>query len=200
MTRRARGALAAALALALAGPAHAHGDASLGDFYEGLFQPFFHPEFALAAIALALWSTQQASRTALSLCAGFAASLAAGAGLGALGCHAPVSAWAPRTAALAIGAAVALRAPLPNPAVAGGVGVVVGIAQGNAATAAELAQIAKPMLWSVGLALGAVLLGAYANAVTQRFPAFWMQVGVRVAGSWITAIALLAGVMALLGA
>jgi len=200
MKRRARGALACAIALALAGPARAHGDASLGDFYEGLFQPFFHPEFALAAIALALWSTQQASRTALLLCAGFAASLAIGAGTASLGWHAPVSAWAPRAAALAIGAAVALRLPLPSPATAGGIGVAVGLAQGHAATAAELAQIAKPALWSAGLALGAVLLGAYANALVQRFPAFWMQVGVRVAGSWIAAIALLAGVMALRGA
>ena len=198
MTRRALGAFAAALLAA--GPAHAHGDASLGDFYEGLFQPFFHPEFALAAIALALWSTQQASRSALLLCAGFATALAAGAVAAFLGCHAPVSSWAPRVAALAIGAAVALRAPLPNPVAAGALGVAVGFAQGHAATAAELAQIAKPSLWTAGLALGAVLLGGYANAMTQRFRAFWMQVGVRVAGSWIAAIALLVGVLALRGA
>jgi hypothetical protein len=32
--------------------------------------------------------------------------------------------------------------------------------------------------------------------MTQRFTAFWMQVGVRVAGSWIAAIGLLVSVVA----
>ena len=57
-----RAALAALAQLAFAAPAHAHGNANLGDFYQGLLQPVFHLEFLLAALVLALWSAQQESR------------------------------------------------------------------------------------------------------------------------------------------
>ena len=50
------------LSLLVAAPAYAHGSAQIGDFYQGLFQPVFHPEFLLGAVAIALWSTQQQQR------------------------------------------------------------------------------------------------------------------------------------------
>jgi hydrogenase/urease accessory protein HupE len=198
MTRAQRGAAATLVALALlcsASPARAHGNANLGDFYSGLFQPFFHAEFLLGALAIALWSTQQKARAAGAICAGFAAGVAAGSVAALLGARPAAAAWGPRAAMLLVGPLVALRVPLPAAAGAT-LAVAAGFAQGNAATASELMQIVRPVLWMLGLTSGAGLLGAYANAATQRFPAFWLQVGVRIAGSWITAIGLLVTVMA----
>jgi urease accessory protein len=178
MRSAGRAALPFAVALLLAAPAHAHGDAKLGDFYAALFEPFFHPEVGLAAIALALWSTQQVPRTALGLAMSFTAAVAAASLAALAGAALPLSPWIARGAALALGASVAasLRAPF---ALAIAVGVVVGMAYGHAATAAEIDTIERPVAWMIGLALGAGLLAAYANAATQRFPAFWMQVALR---------------------
>lgn len=177
-------------------PAHAHGNTNLGDFYQGVLQPVFHLEFLLAALVLALWSTQQESRASLVTCAGFAAGVAAGAAAALFGAGGAGSIWGPRLCMLVAGPMVAARVRLPAAACAG-LGVAAGIAQGHAATQGELAQIARPWLWTLGLASGVGLLGAYANAVTDRFRAFWVQVGVRIVGSWIAAVGLLASVLAL---
>ena len=178
-----------------AAPAQAHGNAQLGDFYAGLFQPFFHPEFLLAALAIALWSTQQEPSSAVALCVGFAAAVLAGSAVAELGAAADASAWGPRLCALAVGPLVAARVRVPA-TLAAVVAIAAGLAHGNAGTAPELAQLTRPVLWAFGLGLGSLLLGAYANAMTARFPAFWMQVAVRVVGSWISSIALLVAVMA----
>jgi urease accessory protein len=195
--RRARATLVLAASLFIATPAHAHGNSNLGDFYQGLFQPFYHPEFLLAALAIALWSTQQASG-AIATCAGFAAGVGIGCVAALLGLPGEASIWGPRLCMLIVGPMVAARVRLPAAACAA-LAAAAGLAHGHAATSGELTQIARPALWTSGLALGALLLGAYANAATERFRAFWMQVGVRVAGSWIAAIGLLASVMAARG-
>lgn len=182
--------------MAIAAPAHAHGDANLGDFYQGLLQPLYHLEFLLAALALALFSTHQEPRASLTMCASFAAGVAFGSASSLLGVGGEGSLWGPRLCMLGVGPMVALRLRVPA-IVAMALGAVAGIAQGHAATQGELAQIARPVLWTLGLAVGAGLLGAWANAVTDRFRAFWVQVGVRIAGSWIAALGLLASVLAL---
>jgi hydrogenase/urease accessory protein HupE len=189
---------ALAVSLLLATPAHAHTNASLGDFYQGLLQPFFHPEFLLGALAIALWSTQQPPRARLATCGGFAAGVLIGAAAALLGVAGEGTVWGPRLCMLVVGPMVAASLQLPLSACAG-LAVLAGLAQGHAATAGEIAQIVYPVLWTLGLGLGALLLGAYANAATERFRAFWMQVGVRIAGSWIAAIGLLASVMAARG-
>jgi hydrogenase/urease accessory protein HupE len=191
-------ALALALSLFAAKPAHAHTNANLGDFYQGLLQPVFHPEFLLGALAIALWSTQQQGRVTLAICAGFAAGVAIGDAAALFGVGGEGSTWGPRLCMLVVGPMVAARVRMPRPASAA-LATVAGLAQGHAATAGEIAQIAQPVLWTLGLTLGAVLFGAYANAATERFRAFWLEVGVRVAGSWIAAIGLLASVMAARG-
>lgn len=191
---RAAGVVPFALLFA-ATPAQAHGNANLGDFYAGLFQPLFHFEYLLGALAIALWSTQQAGRAPFAICAGFASGVLAGSIAALLGQNPASAAWGPRIAMLICGPLVAARVSLPI-AAGTALAVAAGLAQGNAATGAELSQIARPVLWLLGLSSGAALLGAYANAATQRFPTFWMQVGVRVVGSWITAIGLLVSVVA----
>jgi len=181
-------------ALLAAGPAHAHGNAKLGDFYQGLLQPVFHPEFLLGALAIALWSTQQEGRAAFAACTGFAAGVVIGSAASLLGVAGAASIWGPRLCMLVVGPLVAARVRLPVAACAA-LAAAAGLAHGHAATAGELAQLARPVLWTLGLGLGAGLLGVYANGATARFPAFWMQVGVRVAGSWIAAIGLLVSAM-----
>jgi urease accessory protein len=200
MTRRERGLARAALAFAAAllysVPAHAHTNAQLGDFYQGLLQPVFHPEFLLAAVAIALWSTQQEGRTKFATCAAFATAVLIGSAAALLGVRAEASLWGPRLCMLAVGPLVAARVRLPLAACAA-LGFAAGLAQGHAATAAELSQLARPLAWTLGLGFGAALLGVYANGATGRFRAFWLEVGVRVAGSWIAAIGLMIGAMAL---
>ena len=190
-----RGAILLAGLLVVSAPARAHGTADVGDFYGGLFQPLFHPEFLLGALAMALWSTQQEERGALGTCGGFAAGVTIGSAASVLGVAGEASAWGPRLCMLGVGTLVATRVRLPTAACAT-LATLGGLAQGHAGTSSELAQLQRPVLWTLGLGLGAGLLGAYANAATRRFRAVWMQVGVRVAGSWIAAIGLLASVMA----
>lgn len=191
-----RAALVAGVALFFAAtPAHAHGNANLGDFYAGLFQPVFHFEFLLGGLAIALWSTQQSGNTPFAICAGFVGGVLAGSVAALLGQSPEAAAWGPRIAMGIGGPLVAARVSVPL-AVGTSLAVVAGLAHGNAAAGAELSQIARPVLWTLGLGGGVALLGAYANAATQRFPAFWMQVGVRVVGSWIAAIGLLVSVVA----
>ena len=188
----------AAVAVVLLHPhaAAAHTNANLGDLYQGLLQPLFHPEFLLAGLAVALWSTQQDGRGAFGTCAGFTAGVLAGSALALLGLAGHATARAPVAVMLLVGplVAAALRVPL---AVGVALGSLAGLVQGYAGTAAELPQIAQPLLWTIGLALGVALLGTYANAVVLRLSAFWMRVAVRIAGSWIAAIGLLVGVATL---
>ena len=190
-----RAATLLATSLLLASPAGAHGNANLGDLYQGMLQPLFHPEFLLAALAIALWSTQQEGRTAVAICTGFMGGVLVGSAGALLGLGGGEMPWIPCLIMLVVGPLVA--ASVRVPAAAGAtLGVVAGLAQGHAGTAAEVAQIGRPALWTLGLGIGAGLLGTYANAAVQRVPAFWMQVAVRVLGSWITAIGLLVGVTA----
>jgi urease accessory protein len=195
---RARAAILLAAALFVASPAHAHGNANLGDFYQGLLQPVFHPEFLFAALAIALWSTQQQGRAAFATCSGFAAGVLIGSAASLFGVVAEGSLWGPRLCMLVVGPLVAVRVRLPLAACTI-LAATAGLAQGHAATAGELAQLTRPLLWTLGLGLGAGLLGVYANGAMERFPAFWLQVGVRVAGSWIAAIGLLVSAMGMRG-
>jgi hydrogenase/urease accessory protein HupE len=188
--------IAASLALVLlAAPAEAHGNFNGGDFYAGLLQPVYHPESLLAALALVLWSTQQAPRAGFLACAAFAGAIALGGAAALLGVRLPAAEWGTRAAMLVFGPLAAARLRLPLP-MAAALAVLAGLASGAAATAPEVAQIQRPVLWTLGLGGGVALLGVYAHQMVWRFQAFWMQVAVRVVGSWITAIGLLVSVLA----
>lgn len=188
--------LALAFLLAATGTAAAHTDANLGDLYQGLLQPLFHPDFLLAALAVALWSTQQAAPSAIGTCAGFTAGVIAGSGLALAGTPMGAPALGPLLVMLAVGPLVAAALRVPT-VVGASLGAAAGVVHGNAGTAAELSRIVQPFFWTLGLGLGVALLGTYANALLLRIPAFAMRVAVRVAGSWIAAIGLLVGVATL---
>lgn len=123
------------------------------------------------------------SRTiAFATCAGFAAGVGVGCTAALLGVRSTASLWGPRLCMLGVGPLVDARVRLPAAACAI-LGALAGLAQGHAATSGELEQITRGFLWTFGLAVGAGLLGAYANTATRRLRAFWVQVGVRMAGS-----------------
>ena len=188
--------IAAALALSLlAAPAQAHGNWSGGDFYAGLLQPIYHPESLLAALAIVLWSTQQEPNAGFLVCAAFVTAVVVGSATALLGARVPGAEWGTRVAMLTFGplAAAHLRLPMLFGAA---LAAVAGLASGAAATAPEAAQITRPVLWTLGLGGGAALLGVYAHQAVWRFQAFWMQIAVRIVGSWITAIGLLVSVLA----
>lgn len=188
--------IAFALALVLvAAPAEAHGNWSGGDFYAGLLQPIYHPESLLAALALVLWSTQQEPSAGFLVCAAFTATIALGSSLALLGARIPGAEWGTRAAMLAFGPLAAARLRLPGQ-LGAALAAAAGLASGAAATAPEAAQITRPVLWTLGLGGGAALLGVYAHQAVWRFQAFWMQIAVRIVGSWITAIGLLVSVLA----
>jgi len=188
--------IAAALALVLvAAPAQAHGNFNGGDFYAGLLQPIYHPESLLAALALVLWSTQLEPSAGFGVCAAFTAGIVLGSALALLGARVPAAEWGTRAAMLAFGPLAAARLRLPAP-LGAALAAAAGLASGAAATAPEAAQITRPVLWTLGLGGGAALLGVYAHQAVWRFQAFWMQIAVRIVGSWITAIGLLVSVLA----
>ena len=188
--------IAAALAVVLvAAPAQAHGNFNGGDFYAGLLQPIYHPESLLAALALVLWSTQLEPSAGFAACAAFVAAIVLGSALALLGARVPGAEWGTRAAMLAFGPLAAARLRLPAP-LGAALAAVAGLASGAAATAPEAAQITRRVLWTLGLGGGAALLGVYAHQTVWRFQAFWMQIAVRIVGSWITAIGLLVSVLA----
>jgi hypothetical protein len=75
--------------------------------------------------------------------------------------------------------------------------VLAGLAQGGVATLGEPAAASRPVLYVLGFALGLGLLLFHVENVAVRARAFWMQVGIRVVGSWIAAVGVLIGVLAL---
>jgi hydrogenase/urease accessory protein HupE len=79
----------------------------------------------------------------------------------------------------------------PRAAIALGLGIAAGLLHGNVAAVVEREQIARPALYLLGLTGGTGLLAFHVENLVLRVSAFWMQVAVRVLGSWIAAIGLL---------
>ena len=95
---------------------------------------------------------------------------------------------------LVLGLLVATRFKVPPlPALA--LGLVVGLADGYLAVFNERETIERPVLYLLGVSSGVGLLSFHLEALVLRFPAFWMQIAIRVLGSWIAAIGLLVSVL-----
>lgn len=200
--RRARllaalgGALASVLAAA---PASAHGNASMGDFYAGLLQPVYHLDSLLVLLTVGLWAGQM--HTAARRLTGppfFAAATVVGGLAGVLGAQLAQPVWIERAGALLLGVLVAVRLAPPRPVVAL-LSVIFGLGHGLYGTLGELSTTGRPALYLLGLGVGPFLVTGWLVALADRVRAFWMQVGFRVAGSWIATIALLVSALGLAG-
>jgi len=63
------------------------------------------------------------------------------------------------------------------------------------ALSSQHASIQRPVLYLLGLCSSVGLLCFHLESLVLRFPAFWMQIAVRVLGSWIATIGLLVMVL-----
>jgi urease accessory protein len=186
---RAAAALAVA-ALARAGPVQAHlVETGFGDFYDGVAHLAMSPADLLVIVAFALLAGQGgapvARRTLLLMPLAWLAG-------GAIGAWRPVDFVAPLATTLTFGAAgalVALRASLPTVAVVG-LAVVAGALHGHANGATLMPGGANASGLAGAVALAFCLLAIVSAQVTV-LRAEWARIGVRVAGSWLAAAALL---------
>lgn len=190
--------LALLCGLLLGTPAEAHIVASrLGDFYAGALHPLTGLEDALLWAALGLLAGSQPPGRARWLVPLFPLGLLAGL---LLGLHGGVPGGAVVDAGLmvALGGLLAAAARLPVPALCAlalGLGIWRGMA--NAAGAAPDTNVA---LFATGFTVAgyaAITLTAGAATAFLTPGQGWRTVTVRAAGSWIAAIGLMAGGLAL---
>jgi len=174
----------------------AHGTVAMGELYAGLLQPVLHFESLLPILALALWAAQLGTPLLWQLPLAFAGAALAAAVVALLGVAAPGAAYVQSAAMLGFGGLVAARARLPAvPAL--GLAIVAGLAQGHVGAFGEPAAAARPVLYVLGFALGLGLLLFHVENLAVRARAFWLQIGMRVVGSWIAAVGVLISVLAL---
>jgi urease accessory protein len=176
-------------AILAAGPAAAHGTLpGGGGFYAGALHPFLAWEHLFLLIALGLLMGRPPQRAGRAPLAWLALGLAAGLALGAAGLVWSAAPLVVLAEALLVGLALALALPLPAAvlavaAAAAGlaVGLDTGVPSGNGA--------ATLLLPRTGVVVGVFLiaLNAMALAALARRPPF--PVALRVAGSWIVAVA-----------
>lgn len=185
---RRAAALAAALA-PLPGRAHAHAMLEgVGDFYAGLLHPLVVPAEAIALVAATLLlgtSGRAACRAGLpALATGLAAGLL-------LGRHVPLSLATPVLVAAAFLAACLVAAGLRLPlAAAALVAALAGIAVGIDAQP-DPGALRQTITAGAATLLGASALAVVVAGLVLDRPRGWQHVAVRVAGSWITACAIL---------
>lgn len=194
MTPQRSGRCWLALAAVLAtGPAAAHSPVpGLGVFYSGVLHPLLAPSLGLAVAALGLWLGQGgAGRRAGAALGVYALALLLGLGLQRLWGEVAVERLLLLCGAVAGGlVALAWRAPgAVALSLAGACGLAAGWASGPSGVAGQ-----DLALMLAGTVLGALGLPAWLAAMvrlTQRVPAPWLGVAVRVLGSWLAAAALL---------
>ena len=183
-------ALALVLMLALAPPANAHlMTTGFGPFYDGLTHLFLTPEDLLQVIAIALLAGLRGARSGRFAVFVLPAAWLAGnvAGALALPHGAPFVVTAAVT--IALGALVAVDAPLPPEAVAG-IAIAVGLLDG-ARNGGDLATARASVLVAIGAACALFVTLSLLGGQVVSIRAPWARVVVRVGGSWIAAIGLL---------
>ena len=162
----------------------------MGDFYAGMLHPFLHFESLLLVLALALFAGQRARRLAWQLPLAFLVGALFGAAAGLSG-HAPLLVPAVlRAALLVLGLLIATRLRLP-PALVVPPALLLGWAEGQLWGFDPQQAIARPFLHLAGLGCGLGLVFFHIVTRLVRYRVFWLQIGVRVVGSWMAAAALL---------
>ena len=184
--------LLAAIALLVQTGAYAHGaSAGMAGFGGGLIHPLITPAHLLLLLALGLWLGQQRPLALRLPALVFVPSAAVG--LLATTRLALPPAWQALLLCLALAAALllAISARLPSwaalPLLAASgltLGLDSGVDRADSATALAITLLATWL--SLGLCL--VNFAYYTSLLPQRK---WVQIGVRVAGSWLAAICLL---------
>ena len=180
--------------VSFAASADAHSTAKgVGDLYAGLLHVLTALEHVLPFIALSLLAGQRGMKAqAEAVLLVFPVALMVGAA---------AALWLPPMSGLAffniasailLGALVAAARPLPR-AVFYGLVVVFGISHGFA-NGEAITQTTKAYLFILGVGLSGLAVLAYGTLMVDfllKRKAGWIQIAVRVAGSWIAAIGVL---------
>ena len=189
MKLRVAGLLAFA-ALLLASPARAHlVTTGLGPFYDGITHLAVSPTDLMAVIALALLAGLGGPVRARAVVATLPAAWLLGGLIGLLAAQELLLPLVLALALLLLGVLVAADAPMPRVAaavLAGAAGLLFGGLNGT-----SLAAAGGGPLGLVGIVTAAtvILFLLAAAAVSAKAP--WQRIVVRVAGSWIAAVAIL---------
>lgn len=191
MRSAGRGPAVAAVLLAAAAPAAAHGTIEgVAPFYGGLLHPLLVPAHPLLLLALGLVLAQGGRAAAPRALGLWVLGLALGLVARARWAAPEAVALAPLALAAGIGLLVAAAAPPRGPlaaALAGLAGLALGLDSDPAGS--------WPALAGTGLGASGVLLLVAGGLVDRR--AAWLAIGIRVAGSWIAAAALMVLALAL---
>ena len=181
---------AAALLLLLSGSASAHVVIpGVGGFAGGVLHPILVLSHALALLALGLLAGFQPAYVRLLLIALFLAGMIAAFGLVSLAYASDRAELAVLALAAITGLVLAARPQAPL-AVAGTLAALTG---GTILfdSVPPLPSVGETVLALSGTALAATLVVALAAWASAALPAFWPRLGVRIAGSWIAASAIL---------
>ena len=179
--------------LLFAFPASAHAHTTIqgmGDFVSGLIHPLRTPAHVLLILGLGLLAGQQPPETLKTLLLAFVPLSAIALALTTTGWSTTV--YPPVVIALALGAGalVALERPIPRAACAALFGAAaLAIGFDSAVEAGSNAAVIKTLLGTwVSLVVLVFDLAIYAAFGLKKK---WLQVGIRILGSWIVAISLL---------
>ena len=182
--------LAILLALILSsGPAMAHAPIKgIGAFYNGMLHPLIVPAHLLLLISFGLLLGQHAPRLSRLGWAAFVLALWA-ALAGGYAMEATVALPALLLVALFAAAFVILDRPFAAPFAA-----LIGIAAGlgiGLDSMPETASGRQAWLGLIGSGIGAVLILSYVGGFVAALGRPWHRIGIRVAGSWVAASALI---------
>ena len=160
----------------------------IGGFPGGLLHPLLVPTHLIALVALGLLIGLQ-PRWGWAVLAVYGTAIVAGLGAIALGTVPTLAEEALLTLAAVSGLLVALARPLP-----GAVGGVLAAATGLALaldSPPDAIILREANLTLLGTALGASTMLAAVVQLASRLRRDWQRIGVRIAGSWIAASAIL---------
>jgi urease accessory protein len=185
-----RAALAAALLFLATSSARAHTVIpGIGGFSGGLLHPLLVPAHTLALIALGLLAGTFSRRTQIALLAAFAAAVISSFALIAMA----YSAAQPETLILCLGAAIGLMlaAHIIPPAPVAAILTTAVAAAVIFDSVPPVPTVAETASGLTGTALSAIVLAAAAALVSGALPPHVRFIGVRIAGSWIAASAIM---------
>jgi hydrogenase/urease accessory protein HupE len=192
-----RAALAALLLVTALGPAAAHAPALGGTgIVGGLLHPISVPAHALILVGLGLVAGQQAGGL-LALVVMFALGLIAGLAAIAFAAGPSSAPFVLAAATMIAGAWTAAAKPLP-PVVGWPLMSVAGAALGLDSPP-DVVDLTTANLMLIGTGVGAVVVLAVIVATAASLQRDWQRLGVRIAGSWVAAAAMLVLALALAG-
>jgi urease accessory protein len=162
----------------------------IGTFYGHMLHPVTVPAHALLLIGITLMLGQQPRLEALLGLVSFGLAFAFGLTLSGLGYIAEVREQLLLGGALLAGGLVCLNRPLPTGAVSAGA-IVAGLALG-VDSSPDIAGYNQLLLAYSGLLVGLFAIAVIVTGSTVGLATAWQRIGIRVAGSWIMAVSVLA--------